>query len=555
MNLLTSPRLYPHQQDGAQWLLQNPKSILAYGMRVGKTRTAAAAALSADTLARGSHILVVCPAAVKLHWQSEFLALDANVKIDVVAGQKHKLDPNATVTIINYDLLHYYPELCQPRRALIIDEAHRIKSPTTKRTKAIAPLIHAAQFAWALTGTPIPNRPIELQPLLFHLGITRLDWYGFAVRYAEAWNAPWGLDVSGASNIEKLKNMLAPKMLRLTLKDINQKYTPPKFELVTFDKPLIKGERFDPTQLSNTENVTVAFETIAEIMKMSALKKIPDAAEFINDLLEHEEKVVVFAWHSEVIAALAEKLKAHKPVTYTGSSSQTQRQQAISAFAADKKVRLFIGNLQAAGEGIDLSAANVTVFVETNWAPAWLEQAAARTERANKEIPSTAYLLTTAKSIDHYVLNKIVQKLGTIEKVTGLASSLLFQPAVQLSRIDKMNDNIAKQIADALTRIATALEQAAPPAPTALAAKAKPAKPVKPATAEPEATQVEDFDVEPAATIFDIDAVRTLLIALDEKLGWGNGKQKIQDFGVNKLIELTPSQLQELGTSLTEELK
>ena len=167
--------LYPHQVEACTWLQARKYGILADQMRLGKSLSTAAACL--DRLPA----LIVCPASVKFHWRKEFLRLNPNLKIETAEGGKFRFT-SADVYIINYDLLGkvLIPEF----KTLVIDEAHRIKSHLTARTEHCTGLIRRAQFAYALTGTPMPSKPIELWPLLHAMGITDKSWHRFATRYA-----------------------------------------------------------------------------------------------------------------------------------------------------------------------------------------------------------------------------------------------------------------------------------------------------------------------------------------------------------------------------------
>ena len=187
-------KLLPHQEVSMQILQAKKRCILADEPRVGKTLATASAALE------NLPALVVCPAIVKTVWMSAFTNLDPDVPVTIINGKKNATSIGADgITIINYDLLGAIENIGK-FKTLILDESHRIKSPKAIRTKAAMKLMKAIPNVYALSGTPIPNRPIELYPLLRGLGIYKGGYYDFASRYARMWKAPWGMDVSGASN-------------------------------------------------------------------------------------------------------------------------------------------------------------------------------------------------------------------------------------------------------------------------------------------------------------------------------------------------------------------
>jgi len=299
-----------------------------------------------------------------------------------------------------------------------LDECHRIKNPKAARTKAAMLAMKKIDCVYALSGTPIPNRPIELWPILHGLGIYRGGWFDFAARYAKMWSAPWGLDTSGASNLPELKAMMKPHVLRRKKEDIFKDYKEPQVSLITFDLPNDKREQsFDADALVANPNALMAFEGLAEIMREAGMRKVQYAADFIDDLLQANEPVVVFAHHKDVVQALQDELKVHKPVIVVGDTTRLKRDMAIEAFQAGK-TKCIIGNIAAMSEGVDLSAADTIVFVECTWSTSALEQASSRVENITKNgIAPVIYILTIKASLDHNVLAKVLKKLNVVNQI------------------------------------------------------------------------------------------------------------------------------------------
>jgi SWI/SNF-related matrix-associated actin-dependent regulator 1 of chromatin subfamily A len=406
-------QLFPHQQEAKLFLLSRRRAILADQPRVGKTLPTAAAALE------NLPALIVCPAIAKTVWESAFSKLAPNVSAHVVNGKREASQVNsADVTIINYDILQYAQTNVDRYNTLVLDECHRIKNPKAQRTKAAMLAMKKVDHVYALSGTPIPNRPIELWPILHGLGIYRGGWYDFAARYAKMWVAPWGLDTSGASNLVELKDMMKPHVMRRKKENIFKDYKEPQVSLITFDLPNDKREQsFDADALMANPNALLAFEGLAEIMREAGMRKVKAASEFIDDLLQSNEPVVVFAHHKDVVQALQDELKDHKPVTVVGDTARAKRDKAIADFQAGQ-TKLIIGNIAAMSEGVDLSAADTIVFVECTWSTSALEQASSRVENINKSgIPPVIYILTIKASLDHTVLAKVLKKLNIVNQI------------------------------------------------------------------------------------------------------------------------------------------
>lgn len=412
--------LYPHQVQARDFLLSRKRAILADAPRVGKTMPAASAAI------RHLPALVICPAVVKPGWVKAFAALgyQAQEIKGRAAAQAVKAEG---IVVINYDLL---PDLQQLDgwATVILDESHRIKTPTAKRTKSAIKIMKATPRVYALSGTPIPNKPIELWPLLHGLGIYKRSWLEFAFRYCKAWNPPWGgLDVSGASNLPELRDRLKPHVLRRKREQVFTGYQHPVVSLVELDLPNDRREKsFDADAVaeavSANPNAILAIEGLSEIMREGGERKAPLAADFIRSRIEQEpdEPLVVFAWHKSVVAMLSDSLKQDTPISHvvvTGETSASAKQQAIEDFQAGK-VQVIIGNISSISEGVDLSRANTVIFAESTWQTSALEQASARVENINKQgCAPLIYLLTIRASLDSIVLSKVLKKVGIIEQI------------------------------------------------------------------------------------------------------------------------------------------
>jgi len=404
--------LYPHQEIARDFLLTRKRCILADAPRVGKTLPTATAA------AQNLPVLVLCPAVAKPVWKKAFEQL--GITAVIVNGRKmaEECVPGG-VQIVNYDLL---PSLTAINgwQTLIIDEAHRIKTPTTKRTKVAMKLMKATPVVYALSGTPIPNRPIEIWPLLHGLGIYKGSWLKFAYRYAKAWHSPWGFDVSGASNLPELKKALTPHVLRRTRADVFQNYQQPVISMIELDLPIDRREKqFDSDALVDNPNLILALDGLAEVMREGGIRKVPLALDFIKGKLEDDpsESLVVFAWHKDVAAMLHDGLKDYQPVMVTGETPAADRQKHIEAFQAGE-AKVIIGNIATLSEGVDLSKSSTVIFVEATWATSAFEQASARVENIQKfGIAPAVYILTTRNSLDHTILGKVLKKLNIIEQI------------------------------------------------------------------------------------------------------------------------------------------
>ncbi len=416
--------LKPHQEEAADFLRQRNYAILADSPRLGKTFPTVVVAL--ERLQSKQTILIVVPSGVKYVWRDAIndLSIKGTTHIYMVDGQVSATKgPPATfygAVIVPWGLIKFLPAKYKPQ-ILILDEVHRMQSKTAQRTKAALKLMDKASIVYALSGTLMLNRPINLWSVLSGLKITKMAWYDYAHHFCKAWVAPWGLDVSGAANLPELKALIKPHILRRSKDQVFKGYTPPEYRLITFDRPVSKQEsRFNKDELTTLQNPILSIEGLSEILHEAAIKKLPDCIDFITGLLneEPEMKIVVFGYHIDVIDGLAAGLKTFRPVTVKGDTPMARREARRTIFMTRPECRVFIGNIIACSEGIDLSIADTVAFVETTWSPSLLEQATARVENLNKvNSAALAYLLTIETSLDHYILQTILKKMSVISQV------------------------------------------------------------------------------------------------------------------------------------------
>lgn len=401
-------KLLPYQSQAIRWLTSRPMAFLALEQGLGKTIVASVEAQTP--------ILVVCPASLKFNWLDELNKWRPELKVQVIRKASDTIDTTADAHIINYDILTRV-ELPQAK-TLIADECHYAKSHKASRTKALSKLIRKTQRVRLLSGTPAPNRPIELWPLLYAIRVTKLGWMEFGFRYCAGWKTPWNsYDFTGASRLDELYALLEPVMLRLTKAQVLPQLPPKQYKVIELDLPVDKREKALNIEDIERSPHNVAFEALADILHMNAQRKLPLAIQHIKDTLESENKVVIFANHTDIIDDLASALDKYGVVTLTGKTPQAQRQVVVKQFQTDPATRVFIGNIKAAGVGHTLTAASRVIFVECSWSPADIEQCTDRCHRIGQADHVIAEILTIHRSIDAQILHSAISKLEVISQI------------------------------------------------------------------------------------------------------------------------------------------
>ena len=467
----------PYQRAGIEYGLVRERVLIGDEMGLGKT-IQALGIVNADPNAK--LVLVVCPASLKINWSREakkwlvkpFDTYVCKGKADSdKQAELSKLiydEPGSLIVIINYDILtSWEAALMQHTYDVgIFDEIHYCKNEKTKRTKAALGvfnrkgkrtkegLAHHAKRLVFLTGTPITNRPVELFPIARAVDPQGLgaSFMRYVFRYCDAKQTSFGWDFNGSSNLAELQDKLRHSVMVRRLKIDVLKELPPKrrqiIEMTTNGATAavnaeLRAYEDREQQLQDLEELReaadaagdkeafkeaaeglqearqVAFEEMARERHATAVRKIPHVLEHVGDFLDSSEgKLLLFAHHKDAVAGLSEGLtkKEVKHVILTGETSMDKRQAAVDQFQNDPETRVFIGNIQAAGVGITLTAADTVIFAELDWTPANMLQAEDRAHRIGQQNSVLVQYLVFEGSVDARMTHTLIKKMEVIEK-------------------------------------------------------------------------------------------------------------------------------------------
>lgn len=426
-------RLMQFQQDGVFKMLDRRHNLLADEMGLGKT----VQAIAFVNLILAENVLIVCPASIKRNWMYKLREwLTFNRSIQIIDKRTDVVSDLANIVIINYDLISHSFLLQQltDRKwdVLICDESHRLKNLKTKRTAAVLAkngLIHAASRSLMMTGTPLLNRPIELYPILRVLAPKVIAPYNtydqYAKRYCAAWMDGFQLNVQGASHTDELNKKLREHyMIRRLTHEVEVQLPSKRYEVVFVDKTESIDRKLriigDATRTDfKYHDSGLAAGEIATLRRETAEAKIDACMEQIETYVESCEKLVIFAYHHSVIEKLEEKLKRMGTITITGRTPNTKRQELIEKFQTDKSKKVFIGQIQAAGEGIDglQNVCSNVLFVESSWVPSELEQCVKRVHRIGQSKPVLVRFLVWADSIEEHMMRIALDKVKVIKEI------------------------------------------------------------------------------------------------------------------------------------------
>lgn len=455
---------YPYQLEGVRYALDHQRCIFGDQPGLGKTLQAICAVVKAHKEAErygdSFPTLVICPASLKINWQREFkkfAGITATILDDKNTDTWHRFyelkdrtgEPLSSVFIVNYESLKkffvigtkntsrmtlksiVFDERIKLFKSVIIDESHKCKSRKTQQAKYVEGICKGKKWIFALTGTPVVNNNTDLIQQLNILN--RLDDLGgyrrFVDRYCDGPKQSsnlrelnYRLSVCCFFRREKAKvlTQLPDKMRQYITCDITNRK-----EYQDAENDVINYLR----QYKNANDDKVARAMRGQVMvKMGILKqiaargKIKAVSEFVHDVIDGGEKLILFAYLKEVVDAL--KNEFPDAVTVTGSDNIVQKQEAVDRFQNDPECKLIILNYKSGGTGLTLTAASRVGFIEFPWTYSDCEQAEDRAHRNGQKNAVNCYYFLGDRTIDRYMYNVIQTKKNIANEVTGTTTQI-----------------------------------------------------------------------------------------------------------------------------------
>jgi len=425
--------LYPFQKAGVQFIENTGgRTLVADAMGLGKTVQAIAWALLHP---QKTPILVIVPATLKLNWKREFEKW-SNVRSYVISSEdlKYQLPTTYEAYIINYDIVEKAKDLLNKMKfqIMILDECHMLKNPKAKRSKAVNELSKSIPHILALSGTPILNRPVEIFNTLKMLSPVNFgNYFDFVTRYCGASYGRYGLNVSGATNIQELSDKLrSTVMIRREKKDVLTEL-PDKTRIVVPQicdlKEYNRVENDLKKYLIESKNKTkLAAERISQVeqlakieyLKQEAVKaKLPLFLEWSKDFIEENGKLVIFAHHKEFVIKLMDELKEFNPVKVIGGMEIEDKQKSIDIFQNDMNCKVIVCSLKAAGVGITLTASSYVAFLELGWTPGEHDQSEDRCHRIGQQGNVSCYYFLVGGTIEETIYELLQKKRKVFQEL------------------------------------------------------------------------------------------------------------------------------------------
>ncbi|MFJ4830246.1 DEAD/DEAH box helicase [Streptomyces sp. NPDC088747] len=469
-----------YQDFGARFALAQRRVVLGDEMGLGKT-VQAIAVLAHLAAAGHSHFLVVCPASVLINWTREIGARSTLRALPVHGSER--LDAyeewweRGGVAITTYDVLHSLPEPAPAQDArgakglrgnrggrpgrgakaargvkgvtraegletaagavgarelpggkpgmLVVDEAHYVKNPDTRRSRAVAAWTGHCDRVLFLTGTPMENRVEEFRTL---------------VRYLQPGLLPAIHNGSAAAGPHAFRRSVAPAYLRRNQGDV-----------LTELPALLKVDEWEEFGAADRAAYRRAVEE-GNFMAMrragyagaASSAKLQRLRELVAEAAENGLKVVVFSYFKDVLDTVEQALGDGVFGPISGAVPAVRRQRMVDDFTAAAGHAVLLCQIQAGGVGLNLQAASVVILCEPQVKPTMEHQAVARAHRMGQVRPVQVHRLLATDSVDQRLLDILENKTRLFDAYARRSDTAEHTP----DAVDVSDSGLARRIVE-----------------------------------------------------------------------------------------------------------
>ena len=455
--------LRTYQKHGYDWLAFLEKyglnGILADEMGLGKTVQALAKLLDAHSDGEQGTSFVVCPPSVLTSWQDDLKKFSSPVEFRTafyIGSNRHRILKELShydTILTTYNIVTRDIETLSrtPWEYVVLDEAQKIKNPETATAKASKRLI--GKHKLALTGTPIENRLSELWSIYDFL---MPSYLGTQTYFRDQFEIPI-MKRGDRRAQDKLRRRVSPFKLRRE-KALVASELPPKIpmdrycELTPEQAQLYKrfamAERERISKLPG-DKFRIDTSILTAILRLKQIcchpglvtgdsreiykrsGKLEGFIEVLDEILENEEKALVFSQFTQMLSILRRVLDDRKvPYFYLDGSTPVKERARLKDAFQRGEVPFFLISLQAGGLGMTLTEANCVVHYDRWWNPAVEDQATDRTHRIGQDKPVKVFRIHTLGTID--------ERIGELQS----KKKDLFNAVIE---VDQMRKEITKE--------------------------------------------------------------------------------------------------------------
>jgi SWI/SNF-related matrix-associated actin-dependent regulator 1 of chromatin subfamily A len=292
------------------------------------------------------------------------------------------------------------------------------------------------------------SRPIDYFNLLSLIeSPVAKNWMAYAIRYCQGYQFNVGgrkvWNGMGASNLEELRDRttgLTLRRLKENVLDLPDKIiTPVYLRLKSKMYEEIMGEYYDwyDKNPEESKSLTVQFTKLTKIRQVIADEKIAQTIELAENIVEQGKKVIIFCNFTDSLNKICEHF-GKTAVKLDGSMSKPERQHSVDGFQENDKVKVFVGNIKAAGVGLTLTAGEAVIMNDLSFLPSDHAQAEDRAYRYGQKNNVLVYYPIFENTIEGIIYDILNNKKQVIATVMGDNQNTADAAEEILNRINEM---------------------------------------------------------------------------------------------------------------------
>jgi SNF2 family DNA or RNA helicase len=442
---------YGHQIEAFHYMMNRNSFLLGDDMGLGKTlEFISGCEWRRKKYGDGfSKVLYVTKAGLKYNVRDEIKFWLPNAKVITIEGDsKKRLEQLRNVYtckelvyfIMGYEQVKNHIQQLEliPIDGIAIDESHKMKNPSGAVWGALSQL-RDIPFKVVMSGTYIINNHEEAWTPLTFIGVESREFHHFKWSYYESVKGRFGREITGTRKLDELGKIVRSNMLRRTKSEVmdmpEKNYKNVYVEMGGKQTQIYKAVRDRIKQ--ELSELGIGRGLSNPMVKLLRLKQVTtnpeligsdapsvkheELIDIISDIVKNGEKAIVFSQFEEETQRLKLLLAEYNPAYVTGVVAPQDRKKQADKFQDDDSCKVFIGTSQSCREGLNLTVATYVIFMDLEWAPAYIAQAEDRAYRIGQKNNVTIIRLLCRGSIDEYIVNEVLSRKQQIfdEIITG----------------------------------------------------------------------------------------------------------------------------------------
>jgi SNF2 family DNA or RNA helicase len=403
---------YPYQLDGIAFLMPRSAALLADEMGLGKTMQTIVALRLLFHAGLIQRVLLVCPKPLVNNWARELRAWADDLPFEVIGGDAEARRgswrvSNCPLKLVNYELLTRDAAFAADPEIhfdiVVLDEAQRIKNHDSKTAEVVRSL-HRNR-SWALTGTPIENRPDDLVNIFRFVDKDRIP-PETPVRQLPK--------LTGDCILRRTKDDVLTDLPPKTIRDAFLELTPAQRDAYNLAE---KEGVIRLNALGDTISVQHVFELVMRLKQICNFDPLTGQSAKLEQLLadmdevaESGRKAIIFSQWVQPLEVIAKHLTPYGPLQFHGKVPAGQRQAILDQFKSDKRKHVILMSYGTGSVGLNLQFTNYVFLFDRWWNPAVEDQAINRAHRIGQKEPVFVTRFVTQGTIEGRIAEVLERK-------------------------------------------------------------------------------------------------------------------------------------------------